>query len=864
MTLAAPLLEKKDPKTATTLLLVASFVEGIFTLTALLSIPTDPKNAIFGGFSLTRLVIIAGIILGLVLFLFLLIQKRFAARILTQWAARKHNPQVTNFFSWIAFIIFWLVSWLPAFSLGVNGDNFTRLQPVLIWVSLIAIQILICLKYLRGEIRFNTVLHLLKEQKRAIAWTFGIAFAVMVLFLLLPVIYTGSTENKLYFPPSAPLSALQVFGSWIVISGIITICPRRLDAFFNKAFWTATIFMLLWAAASLTWSQTPLACTDDRPGPYAPNGVCYPSVNDAVYSIGSHYIGLGQGIYHHWMTDKPLYMAFLALGQQLFGELIDDYLKFQILILAIVPGLLFILGWKLGNRLAGFFSAVLFILVEMNNIVFYRQVGGVNVRLENPEVLTALLLVLFTLAFYFWLASPSRHGWAIGAGSLLALATLTRFNAALLVPLCAVVFGAVYWKKKKAVVVNLALFGLSFMLVFGPWLFLAQDELGRNMYWTKIQNVLQTRYGADFTTNGAQGSGKSGNEAPLIVSTPQPPTERPTQESHLTYQQEIIEPSGYSEILLHFLNNEYTALSVLPVNITLLDGTAQINQSIWSFIKRAPLWNLNLSVENIATLAISSLIVIAGIASAIKKVGAAGIAPLITQVGYHLGNALSKTSGSRYLEPVNWVFMLYFAIGLVVITKFAWQIFSARETETSPQSMPQSDQKHIFLPTNRFTVAGLLLCSLAIGAVLPIINQLPNQLPLETSSELTEAARRLVLKSGVTEEAWHWFISEPNALVVQGKAYHPRFYKSGFFNQGNESFEIMALGKDHVLVSYLLNGTAQGRFTDGSDVIMVGCKIGTDSLWGANRIIMQSYFVFQMDGEQGIYRDSEADLRCED
>jgi len=99
---------------------------------------------------------------------------------------------------------------------------------------------------------------------------------------------------------------------------------------------------------------------------------------------------------------------------------------------------------------------------------------------------------------------------------------------------------------------------------------------------------------------------------------------------------------------------------------------------------------------------------------------------------------------------------------------------------------------------------------------------------------------------------------------VQGKAYHPRFYKSGFFASGNESFELMTLGKDHVIVSYLLNGSPQGHFTDGSDVILVGCKLGTDRLWEANRIIMQSYFVFQLDGEKATYLDADAALRCDD
>ena len=45
--------------------------------------------------------------------------------------------------------------------------------------------------------------------------------------------------------------------------------------------------------SDLEWE--PLPCTGDRPGPDTPNNLCYPSIDDSVYSIGSLYIGLGRG-----------------------------------------------------------------------------------------------------------------------------------------------------------------------------------------------------------------------------------------------------------------------------------------------------------------------------------------------------------------------------------------------------------------------------------------------------------------------------------------------------------------------------------------------------------------------------------------
>ncbi len=864
MTVAESPAEKKNTQKVTSILLAISLIEGLVTFTALLAIPTDPKNAIFLGYSTLRLIMMAGVVILLAVLVWLVIARNKAAGLIRTWVNRKHSPGLTNVAGWIFFILLWLVTWFPATRLGEFADNFTRLQPVLIWFGLILVQTYVALKYLCGEVNLEPLTQLFQHHKRGAAWVIGITCGAMALFFLLPVVFTGSTNHKLYFPPSAPLSALQVFGSWVLISGVVGICPKKWGKTFAKTFWVIIIFVLLWAAAALSWSQTNLACTDDRPGPYAPNGGCYPTVNDAVYSIGSQYISLGQGIYHHWMTDKPLYMAFLALGQELFGEVIDDYLKFQIFIFALAPALLFLLGTKLANKTSGFWLGILFCIIEINSINFYRQVGGVNVKLENPEVLTAFLLILFTLALYAWLSQPARVVWAMAAGGILGLATLTRFNAAFLIPPVVIAGLVVSWKKKKTLLANLAMFGLSFCLVFGPWFLLAQDEQGRNMYWTKIQNVLETRYGSTPSTVEPSSSGKSGENAPLVVPTPQPTAAMPSQDSHLTYIEEKTASSGVSDILLHFLNNGYSSLSILPLNLTLLDGNAQVDQPLWSFSTNVPIWNIGLTGENLIVLTLNLVLVLIGLAVVISKAGWAGIAPLLTQVGYHLGNALSKTSGSRYLEPVNWVFLLYFVVGIVALTQFAFRVFTVKNEDAASGPGTEKQDTSPNPHSDRWLILVVAIGLITAGLVLPVINNLPSQQPVESSVELTALAKELSLKTGVSESAWYWFIAEPNALVVQGKAYHPRFYKSGFFASGNESFELMTLGKDHVIVSYLLNGSPQGHFTDGSDVILVGCKLGTDRLWEANRIIMQSYFVFQLDGEKATYLDADAALRCDD
>jgi hypothetical protein len=97
------------------------------------------------------------------------------------------------------------------------------------------------------------------------------------------------------------------------------------------------------------------------------------------------------------------------------------------------------------------------------------------------------------------------------------------------------------------------------------------------------------------------------------------------------------------------------------------------------------------------------------------------------------------------------------------------------------------------------------------------------------------------------------FLSDPNSIVAAGIAYHPQYYQSDSFFPGAPSFETMVLGKQNVIVNNMIGVTPVDYFSDGSEVILVGCKIADDNLWGAKRTIMRTYALFQLDHEKNSY-----------
>lgn len=50
-----------------------------------------------------------------------------------------------------------------------------------------------------------------------------------------------------------------------------------------------------------------------------------------------------------------------------------------------------------------------------------------------------------------------------------------------------------------------------------------------------------------------------------------------------------------------------------------------------------------------------------------ERFGWAGLRGALIQMGYYTGNAVSQTSGGRYLEPVLWVLLLYYCLGLFTL-----------------------------------------------------------------------------------------------------------------------------------------------------------------------------------------------------
>jgi len=371
-----------------------------------------------------------------------------------------------------------------------------------------------------------------------------------------------------------------------------------------------------------------------------------------------------------------------------------------------------------------------------------------------------------------WFTNPRNHIWAAIAGGILGLAALIRFTPVFILPGILLTYLICNRKKPKTFIIGIAVFLLTFCLSFAPFMVTANGADGTNYYLAKIQDVISSRYSNKQTITTTNNLQQPRETTPL------------TQSTALVYTQQNIAQTSKFAILLHFVNNEASSIAILPVNFSLLSLKDQVGLPIWKNTQPGPIWTSNLSVQNGILLLINFIFIVLGIGIALKKFGIAGLAPLLIQVGYHLGNAVSKTSGGRYLEAVNWVTLLYFSMGILSI--IVWLI-----TLCKPALRIKSIRHEEIVTNGRKTIIPIIsvMCFfLILGTVFPLVKYLPSKLPQEVSDNSTEMAKAKLVDTGlVSLQDWKTFYNDPDHLIVSGSSFNARYYRSPFYLSGTPS-----------------------------------------------------------------------------
>ncbi len=820
------------PQTILKILPFLLSIEALICLKGLAEIPADSGGGILFGFSLQRLVLL-GILLTLAVVCFLtgVSALQPGARAGRWFKQLTENPRLLSVVVISLAVLFfagWLATFLPGYRFGRLEAYFERLRPLITWVTLFSGQVWLALVYWRNGI--NTSYLKEPDNRRILLQSIAVFIAILAVFSLMLLTQVGVKPDAFgWNNPGVPILPIQVYAVLLlIILGVYLSGKPSPNGSASAKRWhlvELALPLMIWLLAAGLWIGTPQQKSFFAPGPYLPDEVFYPFSDAALYDLPAQNAINGLGYFPIVRRiDKPLYSAMLLLFHTLAGDDYSRAINIQTAFLAMLPVLVYFAGRKIHSPLAGLSAALFVIFKEANAISSTVWISTTTVKMAMSEVPTALFTALLAVVLIGWIKSEKAVWYyPVLAGGVIGLATLVRHNTWIFVPLIALV--ALYktpCKLRRALV--MFLLSLAAVAVsIAPWgwrIYQAEGDMFN--FIRPIQRAIwQNRYVKDFNAT--------------------PSSTLPAQTQTAVVINEEAEQSGSDAAWLdapifisaHFFHNLAAVSLMLPRTFFFNDikYTAAGDVSIWRAEWDGRLFGVD-SVFLIGGLALLAL----GIGSAWHFSSIAGLIPLAVFLFYILSASVARTSGGRYIVPVDWVLFLYYALGLVQACR--WLFALGERTQKSHQSQIQIEKpanlQRLNVHKHWLYLGGIFIIALLV----PLAEHLyPYQLAQLTKEQLqmTVLDSDLAGSLGYSKSELNTYLQSEQTYLLHGRMLYPRFY----YEKLGEPVDIPTYSpKDYRRLVFTLSGLMGNPsfvlpvddtpkpIPYRSKVIVVGCRNG--------------------------------------
>lgn len=797
-----------------------ALAEGLFVFGSFLREPSESQSAVFLGFSPLRLVLLF-VIMVLWLSIFLLLINSFRR----SWRDGRIGNLIWNAVDQTA--TFWaLLLWtglmytllfLSEGQLGSLSSYRERLLPILVWFFVFFIQMVISLVYVRS-IGLKVIQHY-----RDVVLPAFVALVLLGLFItFVAVTGLGLIPDPIYWQAAGvPILLMQVLLAWI--SGLIFYSliirlkipqSMRLDLL---------ISIVLWALACLLWLSQPARPSYNSLAPSAPNFQSYPFGDAIIYDIAAHEYLIGKPIPSEFGV-KPLYSLFLAFLHLFSGENYTLLISLQIVVLAVIPVLVYLLTVSLSNRPAGLVAAILLILRERNGIALSNVIEVSHTKLLLGDVFAMGLVVLLLLLLFRWLEKPETRWVTLTAiGGVLGLLCLTRGHPIILVPLVLCLILLVWFIPLRLRLQSALLFTIGVAIPLVPWFWRNYEISGGFTFQDPVSR---------YTTHIAG----------LYSLTPSVPI-RLDRETDIEYYGRL-RRQAFEFIVQHpdevakFVSAHYAHNAIL--SYVYLPHSFRI-EGLRAYVKTEPFWRDwegELLSQEWVLLCLNVCLLALGIGSSWRKKHLFALVPIVIGIGYNISVSIGRLSGWRFIQPSDWVTLIYYSIGLIQFSSILQfvLVYPAQEIETE---MEHGSQEEYGQPRRWAPVVGVIAVFFVIGFTLTHGHNLfSSRDPAKSMPQLMEDYRDLTssMPESLSDEDLENFLQKEGALIIYGEALYPAFFRAdaGAFNHYLLSYQAKPYDR---VVFHLLGPQSAGvilpmmtapvRFSDGAKVIVLGCKTET-------------------------------------
>ncbi len=794
------------------IILIQSFAAVLW----LLLIPKEPANAVFLGYSIRRLLLLIPMVFP-AFAVFFTNHKLKKSETWRKWLEVDGNKANLAMMLIMVGVLIVLVVWsfifLPHFlDLFKDIGKYNRLMPLLISYLFMGIEL--------PAFVITAFYRVPNEHRKSLKfpWKSFLAALLVIGLCFLVIEFTGwgyGFTSIVIVSLGVPLLEGQIW----YIAGILLMIA------FAALAWNAipdgqrphlvkhrdaVVFLALWLIAVVLWASLPLPEHNYfAPSVRLPNFEKYPFSDAEQYDYNSMYVLYGTA--DNFVVSKPLYVSFLTVLHAVAGL---DYIRvvfLQTLVIALFPGMLYLIGKELHSRLGGIAIALLAIFREINSIQASSIANVSNSKLLLSGMLAALLASLLVYVIIRWFKTSGKKvsGHAFIVGGIIGAFILIRLQAMVLVPFGILLALIRYIKNIKSTLISVLLMVLAVGLVLAP--VLIRNHAITGVYWVDNPSSSGGLYRYFIFEDDYE------------IEIP----EADSMEEQLNRNISVISLAfsrGFGNIMQfmmdHFMRNEISSMLIMPVrlgNQTQFLDFLKITQPFWAETYT------QLNALNLFVLIANSIIIALGFSYAFQHNPRAVLCIIGFHVIYSLSSAVVRLAGWRFILPVDWIIFAFYALGLVeLITTFFRVAFrwNLRALASDWLAYPTDT---VIKPLTRggYVIYGLLL--LFIGGFIPLREALIPSLVPEYDREDVCSTFISAMESSKTPQFADdvaAYCEEERTSALMGYGVYPRFFDEGegYFNRpGNYYFGV----QDYSRLGFRLIGKVNSFVfirTDGEDL----------------------------------------------
>lgn len=802
--------------------LVLSALECLLVFFVLASVASESENAVLFGYSLPRLAMMVSVFALFILFVWMSVSvESKMIRGVIVWLEGRAISKVSLFV--IAICAFVLIN--SSESLFQIPLPLSRMSPLFTLSFLLGIQILILKHMTAGSRPDWTVFSEWNPVLAGLGWCAAGIFLVVIFVITTKIGLTPEIHG--WHAPGTPLIFPQVFFAWLVGFLFIYKQDQWIGAwarFSAKVFSTPRldwgIVFILWLSAVLIWTAEPMRRESYfNLAPTPPNFEYYPHSDAALYDKSAQNILIGAE-QNNKIILRPLYAFFLAALHIVLGQNYSAILWGQIVFFAVIPAVGYLLTSRISGRPAGLLVAILLILREKNSIALTNVIEVSHSKLLMSDMPTTVLMLLLVYWLIKWLGQPRQiESFGLVSGAMFGLVMLVRSHQAqFIIPALAAGMIWIGGYQGRKTMLRITFFILGFFAVTAPWIWRNDRVNGKP--------ALES---AEFYISWyAGGYTEPGDTIEVLPGETEQEYSSRIKKQVIRYA--LNHPVELARVSTsYFMRNEIASLVYLPITLKAYTPSAYVaNTRVW----KEPLLDLGWVGGGLFFINLS--LVCLGAIAAYKKLGWAGLLPLWIHITYNTSMSVARISGWRFVQPVDWVMLMYYGVGLIQATIILTGLFGIRLSREESDRIFAADSKKVLAPQYYF------FAFLSLGMLLPLAEKIAAERypPLMPEKLLARfAAGGMVFPDGdaiplaVIED----FVStEPNAVILYGRALYPSFYRIGEYWGDKQS--ITYLTKDIDRLHFTLIGSVEesiyfplesppSYFPHASDVFIVGCAV---------------------------------------